>query len=135
MNSVPQDFVGAASGINNAASRVAGLLAVAVFGVIMLPIFERGLARRLEQALVTPAVAQAIAGQRGKLAAIELPATLDARDKTAAERAIADAFVAGFRVIMLLSAALALAGGASGWLAGSDVRAARVADRGAHGSQ
>jgi EmrB/QacA subfamily drug resistance transporter len=117
MNAVPQDFVGAASGINNAASRVAGLLAVAVFGVIMLPIFERGLDQRLEREHVAPTVAQALARQRGKLAAIELPAMLDARDKAAAERAVADAFVSGFRAIMLVSAALALAGAASGWLA------------------
>lgn len=117
MNAVPQDFVGAASGINNAASRVAGLLAVAVFGVIMLPIFERGLDQRLEREHVAPTVSQALARQRGKLAAIELPATLDARDKAAAERAVADAFVSGFRAIMLVSAALALAGAASGWLA------------------
>ena len=45
-----------------------------------------------------------------------LPATLDARDKAAAERAIADAFVMGFRAIMLVSAALALAGTTSAWL-------------------
>ena len=128
MNAVPQDFVGAASGINNAASRVAGLLAVAVFGVIMLPIFERGLAERLDRALVAPEVAQAVARQRGKLAAIELPTTLDARDKAAAERAIADAFVTGFRAIMLVSAALALAGAASGWLAVSTAGVTPIED-------
>jgi len=128
MNAVPQDFVGAASGINNAASRVAGLLAVAVFGVIMLPIFERGLAERLDRALVAPEVAQTVARQRGKLAAIELPTTLDARDKAAAERAIADAFVTGFRAIMLVSAALALAGAASGWLAVSTAGVTPIED-------
>ena len=48
---------------------------------------------------------------------------LDARDKAAAERAVADAFVSGFRAIMLVSAALALAGAASGWL-GVDTAAA-----------
>ena len=53
--------------------------------------------------------------QRSKLAAIELPASADAQDAGLARRAIADAFVAGFRWIMLIAAALALASAASAW--------------------
>jgi EmrB/QacA subfamily drug resistance transporter len=124
MNAMPADFVGAASGINNAASRVAGLLAVAAFGVIMLPIFGHTLDARLDRAEAPATVRQALARQRGKLAAIELPPTLDVRERASAERAIAEAFVAGFRTVMLVSATLALAGAFSAWIALGDKSAA-----------
>ncbi len=116
MNSVDRSFAGAASGINNAASRVAALLAVALFGLIMTPIFNRDLHGNLDRAGLSPAVIEAVEKQRNRLAAIEMPAAMDARETALANQAIAEAFVTGFRWIMLISAALALASAASAWL-------------------
>ncbi len=115
MNSVSTAHAGAASGINNAASRIAGLLAVAAFGVVMVTIFNRTLHGRLGAEGIAPAAMAAIEAQRNKLAAIEIPANMESRDRVAAERAVEQAFVTGFRWIMLVSALLALAGAASAW--------------------
>ena len=115
MNAVPTAHAGTASGINNAASRVAGLLAVAAFGVIIVPIFNRSVDVRLARADLAPAAVAAIEAQRGRLAAIALPPDLDEKDRHAAERAIARAFVDGFRGIAVVSALLALAGAVAAW--------------------
>ena len=122
MNSAAPGFAGAASGINNAASRVAGLLAVALFGLIMTSTFSRSLHRELERAELMPHVIEAVEKQRNKLAAIELPAGMDAQDAVTANRAIAEAFVAGFRRVMLISAGLALASAASALILIGDPR-------------
>ncbi|HYT98199.1 MAG TPA: DHA2 family efflux MFS transporter permease subunit [Casimicrobiaceae bacterium] len=116
LNAVDARFAGAASGINNAASRVSALIAVAVFGLIMTPIFNRTLDAAVQRTTPDAAIIAAIDQQRGRLAAIELPENVDAQAKTVAQEAIAHAFVAGFRAIMLISAALALGGAASAWL-------------------
>jgi EmrB/QacA subfamily drug resistance transporter len=47
MNSVSEEHVGVASGINNAVSRLAGLLSIAFLGIIMLAGFNRNLSFRL----------------------------------------------------------------------------------------
>jgi hypothetical protein len=47
MNSVDQDRVGAASGINNAVARVAGVLAIAVLGLVIVHAFSSRLNRTL----------------------------------------------------------------------------------------
>ena len=115
MSSVPAN-AGVASGINNAASRIGGVVAVALFGIVMVPIFDRSLRAALEGADIAPAVVQALDAQRSKLAAIELPAGLAAASSAAVERAIAQAFVAGFRWIMVVSTAFAVAGAVGAWI-------------------
>jgi EmrB/QacA subfamily drug resistance transporter len=102
MNAVPQSYTGAASGINNAVSRLAGLLAVAVFGTLLSAVFQSALTRRLDSLAPAPAVRAQIEAQRGKLAAAQ---TSDAR----ARRAIEEAFVDGYRAVLWAAAGLALA--------------------------
>ena len=48
MSAVPQHQAGTASGINNAVARTAGLIAIAVFGVIVTTVFNRELTSRLD---------------------------------------------------------------------------------------
>jgi EmrB/QacA subfamily drug resistance transporter len=102
MNAVDQSYAGAASGINNAVSRIAGLLAVAVFGALLTGVFQSALERRLDRLPVSPAVRAKIEAQQSKLAAAE---TGDPRGR----QAIQEAFVTGYRAVLWVAVALALA--------------------------
>jgi EmrB/QacA subfamily drug resistance transporter len=116
LNAVDAAFEGAASGINNAASRIAVVVAIAVFGIFFALTFNRSLDANLQRAQVPPATIEAVEQQRGMLAAIELPANIEADVKAAARHAIVDAFIAGFRLIMILSALLAAASALVAWM-------------------
>jgi EmrB/QacA subfamily drug resistance transporter len=112
MNAVGPEASGTASGVNNAVSRVAGLLAIALFGYLMASVFELQLRQAIASAGLRGEVADAIWSQRDKLAAIKLPGGLQGDAAVAARDAVHQSFIAGYRWIMAVSAALAMAGAA-----------------------
>ena len=109
MNSITENRVGIASGVNNAVSRAAGLLAIAVLGIVMLHVFSRALDRRLADGKLPASMLQSLQAQRTKLAAIALPEDADSATRTLMRHAIDESFVSGFRVVMVVGTALALA--------------------------
>jgi len=116
MNSVSQSRAGVASGVNNAVSRTAGLLAIAVLGLIMFQAFNRCLDSRLDQLAIAPEIRRTLNDQRFKLAAAEIPPGIDEKTRVAIKQAIDECFVFGFRSIMLIGAGLALASSLTAWL-------------------
>jgi EmrB/QacA subfamily drug resistance transporter len=110
MGAVPVNEAGIASGVNNALSRVAGLLAIAIFGLVVVASFGSSLDQRLTNAApsLTTAQRQIIDQQNNKLTQLELPADLDSPTKLALQNSINEAFVDSFRLVMRLSAGLAV---------------------------
>jgi hypothetical protein len=116
MGAVEQRHAGIASGINNAVSRTAGLLAIAVFGIVALAVFTGSLESYLATLHLSPAVSQLIDAQRTRLAGITIPTNVSAEAQAALKRAIDESFVSAFRLVALLGAALALLSALSAWL-------------------
>jgi hypothetical protein len=101
MESIPVSEAGVASGVNNAVSRIAGLLAVAVFGLVLSAEFNRTLNLNLARMQLSPAVRQSAEMQRSKLAGAQVREPL-------VMRAFDEAFVSGFREVAWISVAMAL---------------------------
>jgi len=116
MGAVEQRHAGVASGINNAVSRLAGVLAIAILGIVMLGTFNRHLVPNLAQINVSPEIQQELKAQRIMLAAIEVPAKIDTATREAIRRSIDESFIAGFRLVMLIASGLALASAATACL-------------------
>ncbi|MET0718593.1 MAG: MFS transporter, partial [Pseudoxanthomonas sp.] len=115
MNSIGEERAGIASGVNNAVSRTAALLAIAVFGMIMAWAFDASLGRQLADLDAPPEVVDFLQGQRGKLAGASLPENLDEGATRPLRLAVGMSYVTGFRWVMLLSAGLALLSALVAW--------------------
>lgn len=109
MNSVKASHAGIASGVNNAVSRTAGLLAIAVLGLIMFHAFSGCLDQRLAQISLPAEIRQSLDRERFKLAAAEIPPQATEETRMVLKQAIQECFVFGFRRVMMIGAALALA--------------------------
>jgi EmrB/QacA subfamily drug resistance transporter len=112
MNSVDQDRVGAASGINNTVARVAGVLAIAVLGIIMVQAFGSRLNHSLAGLSLPAAVIRNLRADEIKLAGLQVPSDLDPARRAAIKESVKDAFVFGFRIVMLICTGLSLASAA-----------------------
>jgi len=116
MGAVVSEQAGVASGINNAVSRAAGLIAIAVFGVVMLFSFSHSLPARLSQIQLDASVRDSLVAQSMRLGGIEVPGDLNPTVRKEVDDAIASSLVHGFRLLMFISMGLALASGVSAWI-------------------
>ena len=116
MNAVEEDRVGAASGINNAVSRVASVLAIAVFGVVMVKAFGSHLNNSLAHLPLPSQVLAELQANEIKLAGLQAPAGLNPGVQAVVTQSIAAAFVFGFRIVIWICAGLSLASSAVAWL-------------------
>lgn len=115
MASVHDAFAGTASGVNNAVSRVAGLFAIAIFGVVMVTVFTTRLDTRLAASHLSPEQRQAVLDDRTDLAALSPPDTLTDELREAVRVGVDDSFLEGFRVVMASMAGLALVAAGIAW--------------------
>lgn len=128
MGAVDASHSGVASGINNAVARVAGLLAIAVFGVFLVRAFDARVQSRLDSMSIAPAVRVQIEQQLPKMAGADLESVeMDPQQRVAVQRSINEAFGSGFRMVVLGSAILALAAAGFGAAVRDDTRNRRTA--------
>lgn len=109
MSSVAQNRAGIASGVNNAVARTAGLVAIAILGIVMLTTFTSRLDRNVTSLKIDTVASSSILVQSTKLAAIDIPEDQPPPSRKLMRAAIDEAFVFGFRTIMAIGALLALA--------------------------
>lgn len=115
LGAVSEQHAGLASGLNSAISRTASLLAIALFGIVAVIVFNSQLDQHMETLEVPLPVQQLLNAERSKLAAAEVPADVSASLRPSLERAIADSFAMSFRSVMTIAAGLALLSAGSGW--------------------
>jgi MFS family permease len=104
MSSATQNRAGAASGINNAVSQTAALLAIAVSAPIFFASFRIALPNQMKTEGVSPPVVQQLQEQQELVGAIR---TDDPKGRIAIDRAFVDAF----RLIAMLAAGASAAAG------------------------
>ena len=118
MDSVASEHSGVASGINNAVSRIAGLMAIAVFGVVIARTFVVRVEPRLDRITLSADARSGLDRELPKMAGAEVGEIPSLRGEQRAEvrDAIDAAFTGAFRVAMLGCAALAVAAAIVGFM-------------------
>ncbi|HVY98403.1 MAG TPA: MFS transporter [Dongiaceae bacterium] len=110
LNAAGPANVGTSSAINNMVARAGGLIAIAVFGLILAHGYDATLVPGLQAAGIPEPARQAILLQRAQLAATIVPADLSAAGQDAAAAIIKHAFIAGYRWAMAAAGVMAFAG-------------------------
>jgi EmrB/QacA subfamily drug resistance transporter len=115
MDSVSEHQAGVASGVNNAVSRVASLLSIAVLGMVAFHIFNDQLADKLNASGLSDPMKETVLEQRNRLTQIEAPKGLNSDQRQVLKHSIDESFISGFKWVMCISAGLALLSAVSAW--------------------
>jgi EmrB/QacA subfamily drug resistance transporter len=110
LGAVHSGHSGVASGINNAVSRVAGLIAIAALGAVVSAGFANRLDSDLSRRTLAPSTRAAVARARSRPLVVDTSGAAPA-DRRELRAALVDASVHAFRLGMLIGALLAIVGG------------------------
>jgi EmrB/QacA subfamily drug resistance transporter len=124
MGAVDPRHAGVASGVNNAVSRVAGLLAIAVFSVVLARTFDARVQPGLDRLTLSSPAREGIDRELRKLAGADITqvASIPPPEQRAVRTTIDDGFIFAFRLVMIGAACLALAAAAFGGAIRQDSR-------------
>jgi EmrB/QacA subfamily drug resistance transporter len=116
MGAVDPRHAGVASGVNNAVARIAGLVAIAVFGVMLARIFEAQVRPRLEALALPRSAGSDLDRELPKMAGADVSqlSSVPPAQRMLVRTIIDEGFVFAFRLVMIGTAALALAAAAAG---------------------
>ncbi|GJL83540.1 MAG: MFS transporter [marine bacterium B5-7] len=106
MNALSDRHSGLASGVNNSASRLSSMLAVALFGSLMVSQFTADLGPRLLDLQLDPATMAAIMGNARDLGAMKVPVNLSAATTASIDASIDAAFFSAWKTVMWLCVAV-----------------------------
>jgi EmrB/QacA subfamily drug resistance transporter len=103
-DAVDTEKSGVASGVNNAVSRTAGLIAIASLGIVLAAVFNAGFDNRIAGHHLSPQTAHIVHDERARLYAGTVPADVPMQDRPAVAMAVAESYLDGFRAVMMASA-------------------------------
>ncbi len=116
MGAVSTSYSGVASGVSNAITRTAQVLATAIFGAIMLVMFSGSLSAQVDTLGLSDAQREVVLAQAQRLGGAQVPDALAAAQAEVVQAAYDAAFIAGFRVVAVVSAILAWISAIMAWL-------------------
>ncbi len=116
MSSVPPTQTGIASAVNNALSRLGGLLAVSLLAVVLAHGFASSLTGQLAHSTLPSEVREQMQANQDRLHDSPIPPSLSRAQHLEATHILDQAFLAGFHSVMLLCALSAWAGGLAAFL-------------------
>lgn len=116
MGSVDNRQAGVASGVNNTASRLAGVLAVAVLTAVAVWWFSGGLDDRLQDENLPAELSMHLQRNASRLAELEVPANTAPAVRATVENAISESYVETFRLLVILCGILTALSGLIAWL-------------------
>jgi len=111
MGAVSEDHVGIASGINSTLSRVAGLLAVAIMGALVLFSFGGSVKKGIDVMDISESLKHEIMFESLKFTAAEVPDGLSEGNKVILEKLLSDSLIAVFNMVAYAASVLTFLAG------------------------